>query len=349
MTEEKIIRVGIIGCGKIAQVRHIPEYAANPRAKLTGFVDFVASRAEEMAARYGGKAYASEEELLADPEIDAVSVCVANAAHADVTLKALRAGKHVLCEKPMAVTMEQCREMVAQAERSGKYLMIGQNQRFAPAHVKAKQLLESGVIGTVRTFKTCFGHDGPDNWSIDSGTSNWFFDKSKSAFGAFADLGVHKTDLICFLLNSRVAEVQASITTLDKLDKEGRPVEVDDNAVCIYRMESGAVGTMTASWSYYGREDNSTVLYGTEGIMGIYADPQHSIVVHKKDGGTLYYDTDAIQTNACQTNSGIIDAFVDALSRGEEPPVSGREVLASMEAVFAAAEAARTGTTIKLT
>lgn len=345
---DKKLRVGIIGCGKIAQVRHIPEYAANPRAELAGYYDFVLRRAEEMAARYGGKAYTSVEALLTDPNIDAVSVCVANHAHAEVAVAALRAGKHVLCEKPMAVTLAECEQMVAEAEQAGKYLMIGQNQRFAAAHVKAKELLRAGAIGTVRTFKTCFGHDGPDNWSIDSGTANWFFDKSKSAFGAFADLGVHKTDLILFLLESPVAEVKATIATLDKRDREGKPVEVDDNAVCIYRLENGVIGTMTASWSYYGQEDNGTVLYGTEGIMKIYADPKHSIVLHLKTGETVCYDADAIQTNDNQTNSGIIDAFVDALSQGKEPPVSGREVLISMRAVFAAAEAAETGKTVRL-
>ena len=344
-----MFKIGVIGCGWIAKKVYLPLLNSMDNVCLFAAFDTDERSIASLKNKYEIPVIGKNFKEFIELPLDAVIIATPNYTHSYYANCSLECGKHVLCEKPMAVTLEQCREMVEQAQRSGKYLMIGQNQRFAPAHVKAKQLLESGVIGTVRTFKTCFGHDGPDNWSIDSGTSNWFFDKSKSAFGAFADLGVHKTDLICFLLNSRVVEVQASITTLDKHDQKGKPVEVDDNAVCIYRMESGAVGTMTASWSYYGREDNSTVLYGAEGIMGIYADPQHSIVVHKKDGGVLYYDTDAIQTNANQTNSGIIDAFVDALSRGAEPPVSGREVLASMEAVFAAAEAAYAGKSVKLT
>ena len=139
------IKVGIIGCGKIAQVRHIPEYAANPDAEVYGFYDINLARAEELAQKYGGKAYASYEELLADPEIAAVSVCAANHAHAEISIAALKAGKHVLCEKPMAVTLEECEAMVAAAKESGKYLMIGQNQRLAKAHAKAKELIEQGV------------------------------------------------------------------------------------------------------------------------------------------------------------------------------------------------------------
>ena len=135
------IGIGIIGCGKIAQVRHIPEYADNPDAELLGFYDLSLERAQGLAAKYGGKAYADVDELLANPEIEAVSVCAANNAHAELTIKALRAGKHVLCEKPMAVTVEECEEMTAAAKETGKFLMIGHNQRLAKAHVWQKNSL----------------------------------------------------------------------------------------------------------------------------------------------------------------------------------------------------------------
>ena len=98
------IKVGIIGCGKIAQVRHIPEYAEHKDAKLLGFYDINLERAADLAKQYGGTAYATVEELLANPEIHAVSICAANFAHAELTIAALNAGKHVLCEKPMAIT-----------------------------------------------------------------------------------------------------------------------------------------------------------------------------------------------------------------------------------------------------
>lgn len=343
-----MFQIGIIGCGKIAQVRHIPEYAANPHAKLYGFFDMNYDRAAELAAQYGAKVYTSVEELLQDPQIDAVSVCVANHAHAEITIAALNAGKHVLCEKPMATTLAECEAMVAAAKQNGKFLMIGHNQRLAKAHMKAKELLERGEIGKILSVRTAFGHGGPETWSVDPGKNVWFFQKAKASMGAMADLGIHKTDLLQYLCGSHVVQVTAHMTTLDKKDASGNLIEVDDNAFCIYVLENGIVATMTASWTYYGPEDNSTVIYGTEGIMRIYDDPGFAIVVNRRDGEKYLYDVDAIQTNDNQTKSGIIDLWVESLLQNTEPEISGEEALYAMRAVFAAAESSETGRTVKI-
>ncbi len=340
------MKAAIIGCGKIAQVRHIPEYRDNPEAELWGLYDVNQERARKLADPYQCRAYSSVEELLEDPEIDGVSVCAANYAHASLTIQALKAGKHVLCEKPMAVTLKECEDMVHAAKESRKLLMIGQKQRFAKAHQEAKKLLCRGDIGRVLTFRSCFGHGGPEAWSVDAGPGNWFFDKKRAAMGAMADLGVHKTDLIQYLLDDVVAETTAKVMTLDKKDSQGNPIEVDDNAICIYQMKSGIVGTMTASWTCYGEKDNSTILYGTEGIMKIYADPRYSLEVIRRDGGIVRYEIDRIQTNDNQTKSGIIDEFVAAVKEGRESAVPGRDVLSAMRAVFGSMESARTGRTV---
>ena len=342
------IKVGIIGCGKIAQVRHIPEYAANPNAEVYGFYDINLARAEELAKKYGGKAYASYEELLADPEIVAVSVCAANHAHAEISIAALKAGKHVLCEKPMAVTLEECEAMVEAAKESGKYLMIGQNQRLAKAHAKAKELIEQGAIGKVLTFRTIFGHGGPETWSIDPGANVWFFDKTKAAMGAMADLGIHKTDMIQYVLGSKIVKTQAVLTTLDKKDANGNLIGVDDNAICIYQMENGVIGTMTASWTYYAAEDNTTVIYGSKGELRLYDDPKYSVQQINADGTRIDYQIDQIQTNDNQTASGIIDLFVDCLVENKEPEISGENVLHAMKAVFASIESSAKGCAIEV-
>ena len=339
-------KIGIIGCGRIAQTRHIPEYLENPDAQITGFYDLNQERAGNLAERYNAKAYGSIEELLADPEIDAVSVCVINTQHANVSIQALNAGKHVLCEKPMATTLEDCEAMVEAAKRNHKYLMIGQNQRLAKAHRKARKLLGQGVIGDVITFKTCFGHGGPEGWSIDKGNYPWFFKKDQSAMGVLADLGIHKLDLIQFLLHRKVIETTCKLATLDKMDPEGNPIGVDDNAFCILKMDNGIIGTLTASWTYYGEEQNSTVLYGTEGIMKIYDHPDFAITVIDRDGDHAYYDTEKIQTNDNQTKSGIIDAFIEALENDHEPEISGEDVLSAMRAVFASIQSSREDRTI---
>lgn len=339
-------KIGIIGCGKIAQKRHIPEYADNPNAELVGFFDLNLPRAEALAAKHAGKAYGSYQELLADKEIDAVSVCTANNSHAEITIAALKAGKHVLCEKPMATKLADCEAMVETAKAEGKFLMIGQNQRLAKAHVKAKELIADGLIGEVVSFRTTFGHGGPETWSIDPGLNTWFFDKSKAVMGAMADLGIHKTDLIHFLTGQTIVETTARLYTLDKRDAHGNLIGVDDNAFCIYRLSGGAVGTMAVSWTHYGAEDNSTVIYGTKGIMRIYDDPQYAIKVTNQAQEEILYSIDKIQTNDNQTKSGVIDLFVDSLEEGRAPEISGAEVLRSMRVVFASIESSNTASSV---
>ena len=343
-----MIKIGILGCGKIAQVRHIPEYAANPDCQLVGFYNPTKSRAEDMAAKYGGLAYDTAEELLANPEIDAVSVCAANYAHAALSIQALKAGKHVLCDKPMATTLADCEAMVECAKKNGKFLMIGHNQRLAKAHMEAKRLIDAGLIGDIITFRTSFGHGGPETWAIKPGKDTWFFDKSKAAMGVMADLGVHKTDLIQYLTGQRVVRTTARLVTLDKRGEDGELIGVDDNAVCIYEMSGGAFGTMTASWTYYGAEDNSTVLYGTKGIMRIYDDPAHSIVVKLADGQEQVYDVEQIQTNDNQTKSGVIDLWVDCLKNNRAPEISGESALCAMRAVFASIASSQTGKAVEI-
>lgn len=343
-----MINIGIIGCGKIAQVRHIPEYMDNPYTKITGFYDFNITRAMELSKAFGGAVYDSADDMLADRSINAVSVCAANNAHAQITIDALNAGKHVLCEKPMATTLKDCEAMVAAARKNNRCLMIGQNQRLLAGHIKAKELLAEGIIGKILTFRTTFGHQGPESWSIDPGKSSWFFDKNQASMGALADLGIHKADLIQFLLDQSIVEVSAKITTLDKKDASGRLIDVDDNAICIFTMSKGAIGTMTSSWTYYGEESNSTILYGTKGIMKIYDDPDGSITVIRSGQEKITYSLDPIQTNDCQTKSGIIDAFADALIHHRKPFIDGQDVLSSMRAVFACIESSKTGRAIAL-
>lgn len=348
-------RIGIIGCGKIAQVRHIPELAANPDAEIVGYYNPTTSRALQMAERYGGKVYETLEQMLADPQIDAVVMSLANQVHADVTIKALKAGKHVLCEKPMATTIEECQEMVKAAQECGKALMIAQNQRLTNAHTHASKLIAEGEIGKVLTFRTTFGHSGPENWSINPGKGTWFFDRTKASFGAMADLGIHKTDLIQYLLGQNIVAVKATISVLDKTDADGNPIGVDDNAICIYRMSGGAIGTMTASWTYYGQEDNSTVIYGTKGIMRIYDRPEYAMEIIKPGCESMKLDLEPIQTNDNQTSSGMTDLFIKTLEEtgAEELAagdffLSGKSLLAAMRAIFAAMKSSSEGVEVEI-
>ena len=335
-----MIRIGIIGCGKIAQVRHLPEYAANPHAEVVAYYDKNRARAEEMAAKYGGDVCDSYFDLLNRNDIDAVSICVENRSHAEISTAALYAGKHVLCEKPMAVTLAECESMVAAAERNGKHLMIGHNMRFDPVHRKAKELLDGGIIGDIITFRTTMGNAGPENWSMEAG-SPWFFDKQKAAMGALSDLGIHKVDLLQYLTGQKVIETTAKVMTLNKHTATGAPITVDDNALCILRMSGGAVGTLAASWTVYGHECQSTCLYGTKGIMLIYSEPSSPIIVSDMEGNRTSYNLDVPHNG-----TGVIDEFVDALVHDREPEVSGREALTVMRTIFASINSSNISRTV---
>lgn len=343
-----MLNIGIIGCGKIAQVRHIPEYQHNPQAQLCAFFDLNFERAKALADKFGGKAYKSLDEMFSEAKLDAVSICSANNSHAEHALCAMEHGVNVLLEKPMAVTLEECIKLTEKAKEKGVRLMIDQNQRLAKAHAKAHELIAAGAIGKVLSFRTVFGHGGPETWSIDPGKATWFFDKNKASMGAMGDLGVHKTDLIQYLVGSTIKAVSAKLATIDKRTADGSLISVDDNAICIYEMANGAVGTMTASWTYYGAEDNSTVIYGDKGIMHIYDDPSYSLRIVSRDGSVTTYELDRIQTNDNQTSSGIIDAFVDCLTKGTAPLIDAVSVLPAMKAVFAAMQSSAEGRRIEI-
>ncbi|MCR2806161.1 Gfo/Idh/MocA family protein [Paenibacillus soyae] len=331
------VRVAVIGCGSISKYRHIPEYAAHPNVELVAFVDPVIERAQHYADQFGAKAFADYETMLAEVKPDAVSVCTPNALHASMSIAAAKAGAHVLVEKPMAVTDAEAEAMIQAASDNGVRLMVGHNQRLMPPHVKAKQILESGVLGKVLTFRTSFGHPGPDAWSID-GASSWFFRKEEALMGAMGDLGVHKSDLIRWMLNDEVAEIGAFVGTLHK---EG--TQVDDNASCILRMKGGAIGTLVASWTYYKGEDNSTILWCENGVMKIGTHPDDQVIVELRNGTVEKHKVGAISTNEKQESSGVVDAFLDSILNDKTPAISGEEGRASLKVILCAFESQETG------
>ncbi|GGG63796.1 Gfo/Idh/MocA family protein [Paenibacillus radicis (ex Gao et al. 2016)] len=330
------VRVAVIGCGSISKHRHIPEYVSNENVELVAFVDPVIERAQGYAEQHGGKAFADYETMLAEIKPDAVSVCTPNATHAEISIAAAKAGAHVLVEKPMASTDEEAAAMIEAAASNGVKLMVGHNQRFIPAHVKAKQILKSGVLGKVLTFRTSFGHPGPDGWSID-GAGSWFFRKNEAIMGAMGDLGVHKSDLIRWLLDDEAAEVAAFIATLDK------PGDVDDNASVLVRMKGGSIGTLVASWTYYKGEDNSTVLWCEKGVMKIGTDPEDQVIVELRNGTVEKHKVGAISTNEKQLASGVIDAYIDAIVNDTTPEVTGEEGRKSLAVILSAFESQASG------
>lgn len=332
------LKVAVIGCGSIAQNRHLVEYQNNLHVEIVAVCDIVKARAKDTAKKYGATAYTSYEELLDSEQIDIVSVCLPNYLHAPVSIAALNAGSHVLCEKPMATSREEAAAMIDAATKSNKKLMIGHNQRFVASHKRAKKLIADGELGKIYSFRTTFGHGGPEGWSAD-GKDSWFFKKEEAFIGAMGDLGVHKADLLRYLLGEEFSEVAAFIETNAKEN-----TDVDDNAVFILRSESGVIGTLAASWAYNAKEDNSTVIHGEKGILRLEDDPTYGLIINYTNGEVVNYELGQIQSNedGGQTNTSVIDHFVESVLENKQPLIDGKEGKKSLEVILAALESNET-------
>lgn len=337
------LKVAVIGCGSIAKFRHLPEYKANQHVDIVAVCDINEERVKETAEKYGAKPYTNYEDLLKEVHVDIVSVCTPNYLHAPISIAASNAGAHVLCEKPMATSYEEAKAMIVAAKDNGKKLMIAHNQRFVASHKKARQLIESGELGKILSFRTAFGHGGPERWSID-GKDSWFFEKEKAFVGAMGDLGVHKTDLLRYILGEEFVEVGAFVENNAKDFSS-----IDDNAVCILKSESGIVGTLAASWGYK-KEDNSTIIYGEKGVMRLEDDPTFSMIVQYATGEIAKYELGKIQSNdeGGQNTSHVINQFVESVLEDKMPPVPGEEGMKSLQVILAALQSSETKQIVRI-
>ena len=340
------LSIGIIGAGSIARYRHLPETALHPHAEVGAICDVVKARANEIAREYSCKAYTDYQQLIQDPDLDAVIVAATNTTHAEMTIAALQAGKHVMCEKPMATTLDDAQNMIQSAEQSGKRLMIAHNQRFEPANQKAKEILQSGKLGRVLTFTSVFGHPGSEDWAID-GADTWFYRKEITGLGVLGDLAIHKLDLLRWLLEDDYTEAAAIMSTLSKTYPSGERIDVEDNALCLLKTARGAMGNVTASWSYQ-KENNSTTIYCEKGVLEIYVNPDYPLVVHYDHQHAEFHKVGRKSTNVEQVKSGIVDAFVDAVIEDREVPIPGIEGYKALEAVMACQQAAASGKAVKI-
>ncbi len=340
---KKTLRVGVIGCGAIAQRRHLPEYTARHDVEVVGVADVKYARAKEAAELFGAeKAYKRHKDLL-KLDLDAISVCTPNHLHAPQSIDALQAGCHVLCEKPMAGSVKDAKAMLAAAKKARKQVMIGHNQRFADAHVRAKEIYQSGELGKAFSFSTSFAHPGPESWSMD-GKEGFFFKKRQAIIGSLGDLGVHKIDLIRWFLEDEVVLASAMTGTLEKED-----CTVDDTAYGVFTMKSGALGQMFAGWVLKAGEANNTMVCCEKGVIKMYGDPRFTVIVQKANGENMYIEAGGIQTNEAggQSASGVIDAFVDSLQANRKNPVPGEEGGRSLAAIMACVESAKTRKHVK--
>lgn len=250
--------VAIIGAGAIAESAHIPGYQRLADVSIAAVMDVNIDRAQRMADKFGiGRATDRIEDIVADSAIDAVSVCSPNRFHAEQAIAALRGGKHVLCEKPMALTVADAEAIANAAQESGKRLMVGFTHRFLRANQWIKKQLDDGVIGQLYSIRARYAHNGPyESWGAVSG---WFFDPELAGGGALLDMGIHAIDLMRFFAGE-VARVDGRIHTY----KHSIPVE--DYAFGLLDFENGCTGYLEVGWmsmpGFTGVE-----LYGSKGTI----------------------------------------------------------------------------------
>ena len=338
------MRAGVIGCGAIAEHLHVPDYILCPEAELVALCDTVQSKAKALADKWAPAAtvYTDYKKMLKDAELDCVTVALPNFLHGSVSIDALKAGCNVLVEKPMATSSDEAKKMIDAAKKAKKLLMVNQSQRRFPAHVKAKEVLDSGIMGKVLHVTAMFGHAGPEFWSP---TGKWFFKKKEARFGAMADLGVHKADLIRYLTGKEISEISAYYTRLEKKNSD-----IEDNFVSCLTFNDGTVGTLCASWTVKGMEANYTIFHCANGTLRVCELPGQPLVanlVHPEC--TISFEVPPPVTNyEGGWGLDVSGAFIRACLGKEEPFASGEEGKKSLEVVLAAEKSADTGRSVKL-
>jgi predicted dehydrogenase len=341
------VRVGVIGVG-MGRV-HAIHYRDCPEADLVAVCDIDRGRLEHVGWETGArKLYDGAEALLADQEIDAVSIAVPNAYHAPLTLAALEAGKHVLCEKPLAMNAEEAARMVETARRLGRKLMVHFNFRFQPTSQAVKRALDAGALGHVYYARSV--------WHRRRGIPNlggWFTRKETAGGGALIDIGIHRLDLALWLMGyPRPVSVTGIVH--DRLgrrlaEQEGKPFDVDDFAAAFIRFENGAALTLETSWASNSekREDQSTQLFGVDG----------GAVLRNWDEGYQYEarlfcprdgDVAAEVPPAPECLETPQQHFCRSILNGTEPAGSGEEGLLVMRLLDAIYRSAATGEEVRL-
>lgn len=288
MTE--VMNVAMIGGGFMGKA-HAMAYAAMPmffwpapaipHRKVV--VDVTDGAAEAARARFGFDEASSDWRAVVNrPDIDVVDICTPNNVHAEIAIAAAKAGKHIICEKPLARTVEEARAMAAAVREAGVIHMVAFNYRRTPAVSLAKKYIDEGRIGRVLNFRGTYLQD----WSADpDGPLSWRFQKRIAGSGSTGDIGTHVVDLAHYLVGP-IAQVNAMTTTynktrplqqggVDKLgvaeksrDAERGEVDVDDELLSMLRFENGAIGSLEATRNAYGRNNFITLeIHGTQGSI----------------------------------------------------------------------------------
>jgi predicted dehydrogenase len=324
------LTVGLLGAGLIAGV-HAHAYRASPGVRLVAVADPVPGKADRIADQYDAKVVPDLETML-DLGVDVVDVCTPPTAHADATVTALEAGRHVICEKPIARTMAEARRVVDAADAAPGLLMIGHVSRFEPDHKAARDLVVAGEIGDARMLKHSTTSSLP-GWT----EAGWLADPSTSG-GPLVDQAVHSFDYARWVLGGRAVRVHSMAS-----DSAAGP---STYALATVRYDNGAIAHVECGWAHPpARGFKLTAeIVGSQGRLSWSYDHMMSGVLYPLDGEPEWWDALSDRGFTLELRT-----FFDAMRSGGPAPVPAREAMESLRTALAAQESVRAGRTVDLT
>ncbi|WP_054711131.1 Gfo/Idh/MocA family oxidoreductase [Bacillus sp. JCM 19041] len=342
------VRIGVIGAGSISDM-HLKSYAASDEAKLIAICDLNEERAKEKAALYGAKrTYINYEDLLADPEIDAVSICTWNNSHAEIAIDALHAGKDVLVEKPLTTSVEKALKVEKAVKETGKKLQVGFVRRYASNTELIKTFVDQGDLGEIYYARGVtirrLGNPG-----------GWFADKERSGGGPLLDVGIHVIDVLWYLMGRpKVKSVSGNVYSYlgnranvehksfyKTADYDPSKNSVEDFANALIRFENGASMSVDASYTLHAEKDEvSAKLYGTKG--GAVVEPKLELVSEKYNTMlNILPQVDTTTLDVHQAFQNEIDWFLKVCQGQEEtrsPVADGVEMMKILCGIYEASE-----------
>ncbi|EJL36287.1 putative dehydrogenase [Caulobacter sp. AP07] len=339
--DDRKIGYAIVGLGSYGLNTILPQFANCEHSQVTALVSGDRAKALATAARYGVPersiySYETFDQIRDNPDVDVVYVILPNSMHAEYTIRAAKAGKHVMCEKPMAVSVAECEAMIAACKTAGRKLMIGYRCHFEPYNLEAMRLARAGAAGKVRYVRSEHGF-------VQRDPSKWRLKKALSGGGSLMDMGVYSLQAARYM----TGEEPIAVTARDSTDRtDPRFHEVEDMIEWTLEFPSGAIASCL---SMYSANQNHILLMGDQGRIELEPATRYggNRMWTGKDGREQEAPTPPPGPGRTQF-AGQLDHMALSVRSGAEPIVSGEEGLRDMRIVEAIYRSAREGRTIKL-
>ena len=329
-----VVRIGLIGCGGISR-EHISAYLKlKGKAEVVATADLVEERAMNASRAVGAEThYTDYRDILRRPDIDAVDICLPHHLHAKVAVEAAEAGKHILCEKPIARSLKEADSMIDAARRYGVKLMIAENWRFLSQVNVAKQVVENGELGTVFLAKSSL-----ISFPGDLVPSGWKLYAEKVGGGVSIDSGIHNVDMVRWVIGE-VKTVTALTNRLVRTEITG-----EDTGCILFRHVSDTVSVLTLTWAarFSADKEYPLKIYGSEGALAWPAWDNRVMVY--KDGECRVIKTKPFS----ESFRAEIEHFATCIELDETPLTCGEEARRDLQLVLAAYESAKTGRTVRV-